>query len=146
MNVVLVSLCGRFVAVLVCGRFGLWPRDVRRNCHFHEMSETVWRERFKLPPKIQPFQNNRCKSTVWRCEHCLFNWQKYSHGVHIYYTTHRMIDYTHLHHQRHRKLLLLTIINMQSTFLPVILPNAHRFKQFFFTGRLSDKFVKNMDI
>jgi len=23
--VVLVSLCGRFVAVLVCGRFGLWP-------------------------------------------------------------------------------------------------------------------------
>jgi len=23
-NVVLVSLCGRFVAVLVCGRFGLW--------------------------------------------------------------------------------------------------------------------------
>ena len=24
-NVVLVSLCGRFVAVLVCGRSGLWP-------------------------------------------------------------------------------------------------------------------------
>ena len=72
-NVVLVSLCGRFVAVLVCGRFGLWPMDVRRNCHFHEMSETVWRERLKLSPKIQPFQNNRCKSTVWRCAHCLFN-------------------------------------------------------------------------
>jgi len=29
-----------------------------------------------------------------------------------------MIDYTHLRHPRHRKLLLLTIINMQSTFLP----------------------------
>jgi len=24
-----------------------------------------------------------------------------------------MIDYTHLHHQRHRKLRLLTIINVQ---------------------------------
>ena len=52
-----------------------------------------------------------------------------------------MIDYTHMCHQRHTKLLLLTIINMQSTFLPAMLPNVHRFKSFF-TGRLSNKFVR----
>ena len=38
-NVVLASLCGHFVAVLVCGRFGLWPfwfeaiLDVRQQNH-----------------------------------------------------------------------------------------------------------------
>jgi len=52
-----------------------------------------------------------------------------------------MIDYTHLRHQRHRKLLLLTIINMQSTFFPAILPNVYRFKKFF-TVRLGNKFVE----
>jgi len=51
-----------------------------------------------------------------------------------------MIDYTHLRHQRRRKLLLPTIINVQSTFLPAILPNVHRFKKI--TDRLSNKFVK----
>ena len=44
-----------------------------------------------------------------------------------YCTTHKMIDYTHLRLQRHRKMPLLTIINMQSTFLPAILLNVHRF-------------------
>jgi len=53
-----------------------------------------------------------------------------------------MIDYTHLRHQRHRKLLLLTIINMQSIFLPAMLPNIHRFQKFFFTGTLGNIFVK----
>jgi len=42
-----------------------------------------------------------------------------------------MIDYMHLRHQRHTKLLLLTIINMQSTFLPAMLLNIHRFKKAF---------------
>jgi len=51
-----------------------------------------------------------------------------------------MIDYTHLHHQHPRKLLLLTIIDVQSTFLPAILSNTDRFKSFF-TGRLINKFV-----
>jgi len=41
-----------------------------------------------------------------------------------------MIDYTHLRHQRHRKLLLFAIINVQSTFLRAVLPNFHRFKKF----------------
>jgi len=50
-NVVLVSLCGRFVAVLVCGRFGLWSfwfvavsvavLDVRRT----DYSEGIQREK-----------------------------------------------------------------------------------------------------
>ena len=35
-------------------------------------------------------------------------------------TTHRMIDYTHLRHQRHRKLLLRMVINVQYTFLLAI--------------------------
>jgi len=47
----------------------------------------------------------------------------------------------HLRHQRHKKLRLLTIIDMQSTFLPAILPDVHRFKKFFFTGSLGNKFV-----
>jgi len=48
-----------------------------------------------------------------------------------YCTTHRMIDYTHLRLQRHRKLLLLTNINMQSTFLPDMPTNVHRIKKLF---------------
>ena len=35
---------------------------------------------------------------------------------------------------------------MQSTFLPAILLNVHRFKKSIFTVRLSDKFLKNMAI
>jgi len=51
-----------------------------------------------------------------------------------------MIDYTHL---RHRKPLLLTIINKHAShFLSAILPNVHRFNEFFFTGKLGNKFVK----
>jgi len=45
------------------------------NCHGHEMSETVRHERLKLSCKIRPFRNSRSKSTVWRCEHYLINWQ-----------------------------------------------------------------------
>jgi len=37
-----------------------------------------------------------------------------------------MVDYTHLLHQRHKKLFLLTIINRHST---LILPNVHRLKK-----------------
>jgi len=56
-----------------------------------------------------------------------------------------MIDYTHLRHQRYKKLLLLTIIYQQS--------NTHCCLQFcqIFTdlklfGRLSNKFVKNVAV
>jgi len=40
------------------------------------------------------------------------------------------------------KPLLLTIISMQSTFLPAVLPNVHLFEKFFVTGRLNNKFEK----
>jgi len=103
------------------------------------MSETIWHERLKLSCEIRPFKYSRCKSTVWRCEYYLINRQNYLQCP--YCTTRRMIDYTHLRHQRHRKLLLLTIINMQSTFIPAILPNVYRFKKFF-TVRLGNKFVE----
>ena len=45
------------------------------------MSETIWHERLKLSCKIQPFKNSRWKSTAWRCEHYLINWEKYFHSV-----------------------------------------------------------------
>jgi len=40
----------------------------------------------------------------------------------------------------------ITIIKVQSTFLPAILPNIHRFKKLFFAGRLSNKFVKTWSL
>jgi len=42
-----------------------------------------------------------------------------------------MIAYMRLRHQHHKKLLLIMIINMQSTFLPASLADVHLFKKFF---------------
>jgi len=52
-----------YVATLRCEN--IWCRRV------HEMSETIWHERFKLSCKIRPFRSSRRRSTVWRCEHYL---------------------------------------------------------------------------
>jgi len=111
-----------------------------RNCHVYENSETILQERLKLSCKIQPLKYSRWKSTIWRCEHYSINWQKYLQCP--YCTAHRMINYTHLHHQPHRKLLLLTVVNMQSTFLPAICCQMFTDLKNVFTGRLSIKFVK----
>ena len=108
-----------------------------RNCHVHEMNETIWREKLKL--SFQPFKKYSLKKYCLEMI-ALFNWLTKIFSQCAYSTTHRMIDYTHRRHQRHRKLLLLTIINVQSTFLSAILPNVHRFKKFF-TGRLVNKVV-----
>jgi len=51
----------------------------------------------------------------------------------------------HLRHQRHRKLPLITIIKVLSTFLSVILPNVHRFKKFLSLAN-SAKNGKNMAV
>jgi len=53
-----------------------------RNFWYHEVSETISHERLKLSCKIRPFKNSRWKSTVWRCEQYLINWQKYFHSAH----------------------------------------------------------------
>ena len=52
-----------YVATLRCEN--IWCRRV------HEMSETIWHERFKPSCKIRPFRSSRRRSTVWRCEHYL---------------------------------------------------------------------------
>jgi len=118
--------CLAYVATLPCENI-----FCTRNCHVHKMSETIWHERLELLCKIQLCKNNCWKNTVWRCGHYLINWQKYFHCP--YSTTRRMIDYLHLRHQHHRKLLLLTIIKVQSTFLPAVLPDVYQFKFFLLT-------------
>jgi len=91
-----------------------------------EMSESIWHERLKLSCKIQPFKIVTEKVLSDN------NWQKHFHTVHTAHcTTHRMIDYMHLHHQQNKKLRSLTIISAQSTFLSAILSTVHRLKRFF---------------
>jgi len=45
-------------------------------------------------------------------------------------------------HLHHRKLLLLTIINVQSTLLLASQSNIYVLKSFFFTDKITNKFVK----
>jgi len=85
-----------------------------RNCRGHKMGETIWLEKLKLSCKIQPFKIVVEKVLSGDLSIISLTDKIFSHCP--YCTTHRMIDYTHVRHQRHRKLLLLTVINPQSTF------------------------------
>ena len=53
-NVVLVSLCGRFVAVLVCGRFGLWPFWMY--AHTYLLYKSLFTEKRQQHKKITAIQ------------------------------------------------------------------------------------------
>ena len=95
----------------------------------------------RLSCKIQPFKNSYWKSTLWRCEQYLINWQKYFHSVHTAQPTEWSI-------------ICICIISVtgnwfcpRSTCKP---PSCLQFYQMFtdlksfFTDRLSSKFVKKI--
>jgi len=109
-----------------------------RNCHVYEMSETVWHERLKLSCKIQSFKDNRWKSTVLRCEHYLINWQNIF-AMSILYNPQNDRLYASVL-SASRKTAFALEHQYAINFLACNFANVHRFH--FFTGRLSNKFVK----
>jgi len=99
------------------------------------MSETVWYERLKLSWMT-------IKITVWRCQHYWINWQN-------------MFTESILHNPRNDRLCASAcVINITGNCLCSQSPQCNppsclqfyqmftNFKKFFFTGRLSNKFVK----
>ena len=115
-----------------------------RNCHVHEMSETIWHERLKLLAWIQPLKNIRWKSTVWRCEHYLINWQNIFTVSIPHYPQNDLLNAFASPTPRNCFCWLSSTWYIR-LLLPAFLPNVHRFKKNF-TGWVSNNFVKNMAI
>jgi len=107
----------------------VWKYSVPKITVFTKCVKRSGTKSLKPSCNIQPFKNSRWKSTVWRCEHYLINWQNIftvsiQHNPHddrLYASASSTSQETAFAHD----------VNVQSTFFPAALPNVNRFKKCF---------------